>query len=267
MISSALALEVRRTRALGLWMLVVVVVYGGFMAAMFPILRDNAKLVDDYLKIMPKEFMAAFGMTGSLSDHGIFFTTYVSSWLWPIVAAIVGIVLATRPVAADLDRGFLELPLATPVTRIRYLATPIAVQAALLALLAVGTVGGVLAVGLVVGAGFDAARFALVIPLLFAFGCAIAGPVTLLSVVTLSRGQAAGIATGVLFAMYLLEVVGKIQPDLEVVAALSAFHYFPTTAIIDRGAVPTGEVALFGAVALAGWGLALWAFRRRDLVA
>lgn len=54
--------------------------------------------------------MAAFGMTGSLADPGIFLRTYIGSFLWPVVAAIGAIVLATRPAAADAERGWSDLP-------------------------------------------------------------------------------------------------------------------------------------------------------------
>ena len=98
------------------------------------------------METFPQEFLAAFGMTGSLSDPGVFYTTYISSWLWPIMAAVLALLLGTR-VAADLDRGFLDLPLATPMSRVRYLAASIVGQAVAMAVLAVATVGGVWVIG------------------------------------------------------------------------------------------------------------------------
>ena len=121
-------------------------------------------------------------MTGSLSDPGVFYGTYIASFLWPVAAAMVGIALASRPVAADLDRGYLELTLATPVSRTRLLAVAIAGQAAAIAVLAVVMIGAVLVGGAVVNAGFDAGRFLLRSRSTIAFGAAIAGPTTLLSV-------------------------------------------------------------------------------------
>jgi ABC-2 type transport system permease protein len=197
----------------------------------------------------------------------VFFSTYIGIWLWPILAAIVGILAATRPVAADLDRGFLELVISTPMPRRRYLAIAIAGQLILVFAIALATVCGVVAVGALVGAGFDAARFLMVVPLATAFGCAIAGFATLLSVVTLSRGLAAAITVGVLLAMYLAYVVGQIRADLDWLLMLSAFGHFDTAAIIDRGIVPAADFALFTIVALGCWAAAIWAFGRRDLAA
>ena len=264
---TAFLLELRRNRSLTLWLAVTLVIYGGIMGLMYPILKDNDELMRQYMETFPKEFLAAFGMTGLLSDPGVFFTTYIGSWLWPIVAAAAGLITGTRAVAADLDRGFLDLPLSTRLSRVRYLATSIAGQIIVIAVLAATTVGGLWAAGRAVGAEFDLVRFAGAGVLAFLFGCAIAGPTTLLAVATLSRGMAAGIAGGVLILMYALYVVAQVAKDWAWIGPLSAWGHFPTTRLIDDGVVPWSDMALFAAIALGGWLVALLAFRRRDLAA
>jgi ABC-2 type transport system permease protein len=262
-----LSLDLRRSRALLFWMAVVVLVYGGLMAAFYPVIRENSKLFEDYLSIFPEPLMAAFGMEGSLADPGVFFNTYVGSMVWPIVATMVGAILGTRAVAADYDRGFLELPLATRVDRVHYLASSIVGQLTACGLLAVATVVGVLAVGLVAGASFDAGRFLLAVPILFVFACAVSAVATLLSVVTLSRGISAGLVAGLVILMYLLEVISKLDANFQWLGLLSAFHYLRTIATIDAGTVPLENVAVFVVTATLAWAAALIAFRRRDLVA
>ena len=264
---STLFLELRRSRALVIGMALVTLVYGGIMGAMYPILQENQALLDEYMKVFPKEFMAAFGMNGTLTDPGVFFTTYIASWLWPIVAAIAGIFIATRATAADVERGWVEQPLATPLRRTSLAFASILDQAVALLVIAVATVAGLVAVGIAVGAPFDAARFLMAVPSMFAFGAAIAGITMLLAVLTLSRGRAAGIVAGLLIAMYLLNVVVQIQPDFEAIGYLGLFHYLDATEIISAGTIPWVDLAVLSAVALAGWGLATWQFRTRDLLA
>jgi ABC-2 type transport system permease protein len=263
----AFRLELRRSRGLMVWLGLTLLAYGGVMGLMHPIMRENDALIQQYMDVFPKEFMAAFGMTGALSDPGVFFTTYIASWLWPIVAAVAGLLAGTRAVAADLDRGFLDLPLATRMSRVRYLAASIWMQVVLMAVLAASAVLGLWAVGRLVGAEFDLGRFLLGGLLCFAFGCAIAGPATLLSVVTLSRGMTSAIVGGVLIAMYALFVVTQVATDWSWLGPLSAWNHFGTTKLIDDGAFPLGDLALFAVIAVAGWLAALWAFRRRDLAA
>ena len=260
-------LELRRSRLIAFWLAVIAAAYSGIIGLMFPILKDNAAAIEGYMKLFPKEFMAAFGMTGSLADPGVFFTTYIGSFLWPIVAAIAAIILATRPVAADVERGWTELVLGTPLTRLRSLGAAILSQALVLGTLALATVGGVLLAGVLVGAGFDAGRFLAGAGILWLFACTIAGVASLVGALTLSRGIAAGLTAGVLIAMYLLNIVAQVQVDFAWLADLGAFKYLLTPELIDGGAVPWTSIAVFAAVAVGGWAASLVVFARRDLVA
>jgi ABC-type transport system involved in multi-copper enzyme maturation permease subunit len=264
---TAFRLELRRARSLAIWLVVSLAAYGALMGTMYPILKANDALMAQYMNTFPKEFLAAFGMTGVLSDPGVFYTTYISSWLWPIIATAAALLLGTRAVAADLDRGFLDLPLSTRLSRGRYLAANIAAQVLVMAALASATVLAIWLAAAATGNVFDFARFALAGVLSFTFGCAIAGPTTLLSVATLSRGRAAGIVGGVVFAMYAVFVVTQVSADWAWIAPISAWDHFKTTTLIDGGVVPVGDALLFAAVALVGWVGALWAFRSRDLAA
>ena len=262
-----LRLELRRSRMVAVWMAVVAVAYGGIVAAMFPILQENAKAFDDYMKIFPKELLVAFGMTGSLADPGVFFATYIGSMLWPVVAAIAAIILATRPVAADVERGWADVALGTPLTRGRYLGAAFVAQALVLALLAVATVGSVIVIGVLVGVAFDVGRFAAATVLMWLFGCAVAGVTSLCGALTLSRAIAGGVVGGALILMYLMNIVAQVRVDVAWLADLGAFKYLATTELIDAGVVPWTSVSVFAVFAIAGWAGAIAVFARRDLLA
>jgi hypothetical protein len=90
---------------------------------------------------------------------------------------------------------------------------------------------------------------------------------SLLSVLTLRRGTAAGMMAAILLIMYLLNIVAQLQPDLDWLARVSAFRYLNTMALVDQGASPVESLAVFGLVALVGWGAAVAGFARRDLLA
>jgi beta-exotoxin I transport system permease protein len=263
---TALRLELRRSRSLTIWLGVSLGGYGVIMGLMYPILKANDALMSEYMNTFPKEFLAAFGMTGVLSDPGVFYTTYISSWLWPIIAAAAALLIGTRA-AADLDRGFLDLPLSTRITRVRYLSVSIVGQAIVMVLLAACAVLGLWGAGRLVGAEFDLGRFAMAGVLSLAFGCAILGATTLAAVLTLSRGTASGIVGGALIVMYVIFVVGQVSPDWAWLAPVSAWNHFPTTTVIDEGQLPLGDLALFAVIAFGGWLGGIWVFRRRDLAA
>lgn len=262
-----LRLELRRSRLVAFWLAVIILAYGGIIAAMFPILEENSKLLEDYLNILPEGMLAAFGMSGNLTDPGVFFSTYIGSFLWPVVAAMGAIILATRPVAADVERGWTEVVLGTPLTRTRSLLAAIVAQSLVLGVLAVAAPAGVLIAGGLVGAGFETAPFLAASVIFWLFACAIAGVTSLVAALTLSRGTAAGVAAGVLLVMYLMNIVAELQADLSWLASFGWFKYLTVTDLIDTGEVPWSSIAVFGVVAAAGWVGSVLVFRRRDLLA
>jgi ABC-2 type transport system permease protein len=261
---TAFRLELRRGRMLVLWLGLVSALYAGTMTAFYPTILDNAARFEEILAIYPKELMAAFGITGSLGDPGTFFNSYIFQFLWPLVAAIGAIILATR-VAVDADRGFLELPLSTRLPRLPYLAATIVAQVVAMASLAAVTIVAIWVVDVFIAPDLATDRLALAGVHAFALGLAIAGPTTLLAVILLDRGRAGGLAAGILIMMYLANVIAQLAPDLRWLADLSAFHYFDLKPLIDSGAYPWADSLLYLVVALGGWALGLLAFRRRDL--
>jgi len=263
---AAFRLELRRGRMLVLWIGLVSVLYAGTITLFYPTILENAAEFEKLMEIYPKELMAAFGIVGSLGDPGTFINSYIFQFLWPLAAAIVAILLATR-LAADADTGFLDLPLSTRLPRLRYLSALIVGQIVALAVLSAMTIGAIVAVDLIIEPDFPLDRLSLAGVHALAMGLAIAGPTTLLAVLLLDRGKAGGLAAAILIVMYLLNVLAELSPDMAGLARLSAFRYFNLKPLIDSGTYPIGDTLLYLAVAVGGWILALVAFRRRDLAA
>ncbi len=262
----AFRLEFRRGRMLIVWVGLVAMLYAGGITVFYPTILENAADFEKMMAIYPKELMAAFGITGSLGDPGTFINSYIFQFLWPLVAAIAAIMLATR-VAADADSGFLDLPLSSRLPRMRYLGATIAAQVLALAILSALTIGAIVAVDLFIEPDFDLGRLALAGVHAFAMAIAIAGVTTALAVAFLDRGRAGGLAAGILIVMYLLNVIAQLSPDLRELARLSAFHYFDLKPVIDSGTYPVASSLLYLGVAVGGWLVALALFRRRDLAA
>jgi hypothetical protein len=263
---TAFRLELRRSRPLVLWVGLVSALYAGGITLFYPTIKENAAEFEKMLRIYPKELMAAFGITGSLGDPGVFLNSYIFQFLWPLVAAIVAILTATR-VAVDAERGFLELPLSTRLSRLRYLGATIAGQIVAMAVLAGITVASIWVVDLLIEPDFPIERLVLGGIYATTMGLAIAGVTTLLAVGLLDRGRAGGLMAGILIVMYLANVIAVLSPDAAWLADLSVFRHFDLQPLIDSGRYPVGDSALFLLLAIGGWSLAMPTFRRRDLVA
>lgn len=266
MSASLLSLELRRTRLQFAAYALVVAVYGVAVAAIYPTVLETAELFEPYLDMVPPGILEAFEMAGGITSPGAYFGSQFFQ-VWVLVAAMLAIGLGSRGSAAENAAGTIEIALASPLSRSRYLLTTIATQVLGMALLAVVAVISVLALGPLIDVDFDVAAFAAVGVLSFAFGCAMAGVTTLVAVLTLDRARAIGFGAFVLILMYLVTIVSGLEPSLENLKYLSAFHYYHPAAVIDGGQAPLGEILLFGAVAVIGWSLAVWRFRSSDLVA
>ncbi len=231
-----------------------------FIVAIFPSVETS---LSQAVKGYPQGLKEAFGI-GELSNVEQYLQAEMLSLIVPLAIGY----LAVRAVASGLtgaaETGRLDVLLSAPVSRRRlvaagFLATA-AELAAVLALTGALTGIGSLLAGAGLAAGPAAAGFANVWPLALLFaglGIVAAGFSLRTSVVT-------GSVAGVLVAMYVLDLVGRLDPDLAGVRYLSVFKYYGNA--IEDGIDPLAFAGVTAAACLLA-ALGAWLFERRDLAA
>lgn len=229
-----------------------------FIVAIFPSVENAlGKAIRDY----PSELKEAFGI-GELATVEQYLEAEMLSLIVPLALGY----LAVRSVASGLsgaaETGRLDVLLSAPVSRRRlvasgFLATAVELAAVLAVSLLLTMAGSWLAdAGLSFGPAL--AGFANVWPLALVFaglGIAVTGLSLRTSVVT-------GSVAGVLVAMYVIDLVGRLDTSLDWVRYGSVFRYYGTA--IEDGIDPLsfcGVVVV--AIGLAAVGAVL--FERRDL--
>jgi ABC-2 type transport system permease protein len=231
-----------------------------FIVAIFPSVEDSiSKAVQGY----PQGLKEAFGI-GELSNVEQYLQAEMLSLIVPLALGY----LAVRAIASGLtgaaESGRLDVLLSAPVSRTRlvlagFLATAVELAAVLLVTALLTGLGSILA-GAGLDAGAAAAGFANVWPLALLFagcGAVAAGFSPRTSVVT-------GSVAGVLVAMYVIDLVGRLDPDLDGLRYLSVFKYYGNA--IEDGIEPLAFAGVtLGACLLAALGA--WLFERRDLAA
>jgi len=186
-----------------------------------------------------------------------------------LVSALLFVVgLGVRSVAGELEAGSLDLTLARPVGRRRYLATYVA-------LLAPGAAGIVLAYAagtIVADRIFDPpGRTLQVDRMLIAAGeswlllMAIGAMAMLVSALMSERGRALGVAIGVVLGMYVGNFLFSLWGPLHPLTRLSLFWYFTPGPAIQSGNVSAGDSIVLAACAAVAMVAAFAAFTRRDL--
>lgn len=229
-----------------------------FIVAIFPSVEDSiGQAVADY----PPALKEAFGIS-ELANVEQYLQAEMLSLIVPLALGYLAVRAVASGLAGAAETGRLDVLLSSPVSRSRlcaagFLATAVEL-AVVLAVSWLLTMAGSALAGAGLDAGPAAAGFANVWPLALLFaglGVIVCGFSLRTSVVT-------GSVAGVLVAMYVIDLVGKLDPGLDWVRYASVFKYYGNA--IEDGIDPLA----FGGVTIAAVVLAAlgaWLFERRDI--
>lgn len=231
-----------------------------FIVAIFPSVEDSiSKAVEGY----PEGLKEAFGI-GQLSNVEQYLQAEMLSLIVPLALGYLAVRAVASGLAGGAESGRLDVLLSAPVSRRRlcaagFLASGIELAAVLAIAFLLTMLGSVLA-----GAGLDAGRaaagFASVWPLALLF----AGLGVLACAWSLRTSVVTGAVAGVLVAMYVADLIGKLDPGLDWVRYASVFRYYGNA--IEDGIDPLAFCGVtVAACALAALGA--WLFDRRDISA
>jgi len=249
-------LEERR-RAVLAWALPLGLM-SAFIVAIYPSVEDA---LAEAIRSYPEALKEAFGI-GELANVEQYLEAEMLSLIVPLAVGY----LAVRSVASGLsgaaESGRLDVLLSAPVSRSRLVAAGFAATAvelaAVLVLSLLLTAAGSWLSGAGLSLGAALAGFANVWPLALLFaglGIVVTGFSLRTSVVT-------GSVAGVLVAMYVADLIGRLDPGLDWVRYASVFRYYGSA--IEDGIDPLAFCGVTAvAVALAALGATL--FERRDI--
>lgn len=231
-----------------------------FIVAIFPSVEDSiGQAVSGY----PPALREAFGI-GQLTNVEQYLQAEMLSLIVPLAVGYLAVRAVASGLAGAAESGRLDVLLSAPVSRGRlcaagFIATAIEL-AAVLAITAVLTGVGSLLSGAGLDAGPTAAGFANVWPLALLF----AGLGVIACAWSLRTSVVTGAVAGVLVAMYVIDLVGKLDPGLDWLRYASVFKYYGNA--IEDGIEP---LAFAGVVFVSAGLVALgvWLFDRRDLAA
>ena len=259
MIELVLSLLRDRRRALLAWGLPLGLM-SAFIVAIFPSIEDAlGKAIRDY----PTELKEAFSI-GELATVEQYLEAEMLSLIVPLAVGY----LAARSVASGLsgaaESGRLDVLLSAPISRHRlvgasFAATAVELASVLLVSMLLTMLGSWLAgAGLAFGPALAGSVNVWPLALLFAgLGIVVTGFSLRTSVVT-------GSVAGVLVAMYVMDLIGRLDAGLDWIRYASVFKYYGNA--IEDGIDPLAFAGVTAAaIALAALGA--WLFERRDLAA
>jgi ABC-2 type transport system permease protein len=231
--------------------------------ALYPTFKENAGQLNELYQ-SSKEIVALVG-TQDMSTGVGFLTQEVFSIMAPLFLIIYGIQLGASAIGREEGRGTLPLLLANPISRSRVVYEKYAaMKAALLVVAAVVFVTIAPLAPVFEMKDVELAKLATASLMTFLIGLAFGSIAFLVGAATGNRGLAVGATSALGLGMYLLYVMEQLVDSLEPYRWLSLFHYYvPDNVLTD---FPTfGNVLVLIGVSVAGFGLSLLVFPRRDV--
>ncbi|MFN8163337.1 MAG: ABC transporter permease subunit [Solirubrobacterales bacterium] len=229
-----------------------------FIVAIYPSVEEAlTKAIKDY----PTALKEAFGIS-QLSNVEQYLQAEMLSLIVPLALGY----LAVRAVASGLtgaaESGRLDVLLSAPVSRRRlvaagFLGTAVELAGVLLVTALLTGLGSLLS-GAGLAAGPAAAGFANIWPLALLF----AGLGIVATGWSLRTGVVTGSVAGVLVAMYVIDLIGRLDPGVSGIRYLSVFKYYGNA--IEGGIEPIAFIGVTAAAVLLA-ALGAWLFDRRDL--
>ncbi len=229
------------------------------IAAMWPSISGA---IGAAIKGYPEAIKQAFSIR-ELSNVNQYVDVEMLSFIVPFALAFFAIRSATRAMVWAEEHGHLDSLLALPLSRRVLVAGSFLATAILLAVNLLIMWGMTLGMAELVGAHASPRALASGFGNVFPLSVAFAGFAVLLAGFLHRSAAVTGIASGTLVAMYVVDLVGKISPELHDVRIASAFRWY--------GSAVQDGFAWSHAVGLTGVGLLLAVvgaelFQRRDVL-
>lgn len=236
-----------------------------YMCYMVLSVVDQAVDFNEILNAWPEDLKALFlGTELDMSTPTGFFNAELFNMFLPVLFLIYAIGQGTKALAGEEEEGTLDLVLATPVSRGRYLA-----EGTLAMVVSVLLLGLVTWLGFILGVmiyDIDISIWALgeailsTVLLGLVFGClALAAGAS-----SGRKGMAGGLAAGLAAASFLLNGMSQVVDYLEPFQKVSVFYHHVNIDPLRNG-LTWQNTGLLAAVSVVLIGLAWLGFRKRDL--
>ena len=181
----------------------------------------------------------------------------------PLVLAFFAVRCVTRAIVGAEEKGHLDALLSLPLDRRVLVAGSFIVTGLMLAAILVVVWALTWITGTVAGTHISTGTLGVGVANVWPIAMSFAGLAVLAAGVLHRQGAAVAVASGTLIAMYVIDLLGKISPDMKPVRFVSAFRYYGS-AIQDGFDI--GHALLLAGVGLAMAVAGALLFERRDVL-
>jgi ABC-2 type transport system permease protein len=241
--------------------ILLILVFVTYMVIMFPEVQKITG-IDEIIK--NPAFQMMLGKDIDFTSFDGFMSMEAFGLTSLVICGYIGFMTASF-LAGEIEMKTIDLLLAQPVTRVQLVLQRYTALVPMIILLVLALLAGIF-IGtkyMNIDASYQWFAYALTFMGLFMLAY---GAISLFVSAVLSDGRTAAIASlGLLIVMYFMETIGQSVEKLALVRSLSLFHYARYNEILVFHDLSFGNLAVMVAVTIVFLGLAVWAFRRRDI--
>lgn len=214
----------------------------------------------------PRAIEAFLGGSADFFQPGGWLAAALTHPIMLAMLAAAALAVSAGAVAAEVERGSVDMVLSRPVGRARFLLAKAAAAAVAVTLVELGGLAGALAAGATVDRMDEIPTADLLAPFVLSWllFLGLAMVALLVSARSSLRSRAIGMAVGLFLAWYFGNFIALLIDGISGLRYVSPFHYFRPAEILAEGPAAADAVILAGVAAGAALA-AVWVFARRDL--
>ncbi|RQG97936.1 ABC transporter permease [Natrarchaeobius chitinivorans] len=259
--TAILRLESRKRLRASIVLVVVFVLLSALYFSMFPSVEEEMEELAD---AFPDFFFELFGIEALHTIEG-FIAAEIYSFFWVVLVAIYFAYVGAGMIAKDVRERKMDLTLSNPVSRESVVLQKVSALWVPLVVLNTAVPLVVYVGALVIGESFDPVSLAMVHLLSIPYLLVCAGIGLLVSVLVDRPRSARATAISLVFVLWLVDGVSRLDPDFEWIGAVTPSRYYDETAILVHEEYALADAGLLLVTFLVLVAVAALVFARRDI--
>lgn len=234
--------------------------------SLFPYLQQQSQAYAKMFETFPKAFMDAFGFESSffLSLQG-YIASEMYSLIWPLMLIFLLISNAGTSIAGEVEKLTISSLIAQPISRARLFLSKYLSGVINLVIFVLLTILPIIPLAKIYKLQYTTSHFFTFTLLAILFGLSIYSFAFMFSSIYSEKSHVYFTTGGVLFGMYVLNIISGLKPGLSNFKYASVFHYFIPGEALIRNHLSLLSVGVFGVSTIVFSLIGLVVFSRRDI--
>lgn len=234
--------------------------------SLFPYLQSQAQGYAKMLDSLPRPLMDAFGFEDTFfSNVQAYMASEMFSLIWPLLSIFMLTSTAATNISGEIEKATIGTLLAQPISRAKLFFAKYLSGITALIIFTFVTIVSCLPISAAYGVDFMASRFLLFTVAALLFGLAVYSFAFMVSAMRSEKSQVYFTTGGLLFFMYVCNIIGGLKPGLSGLKYASVFHYFSPPDALVRGSISGLSIAILLGSSILFTVIGLAIFKKRDI--